>query len=63
MVTSLLDITNKIIPFFLAHPLQGVKKNELTNFIKVAELMNQKAHLTKEGLAKIQAIKAGMNKS
>ncbi len=56
MVTGLSDLTDKIIPFFLAHPLQGVKKEELAEFIKAANLMKLKAHLTKEGLEQIRAI-------
>jgi hypothetical protein len=51
-------ITDKVIPFFLA---QGVKKKEFADFIKVAELMKIKAHLTKEGLEEIRGIKSGMN--
>lgn len=61
MVTGLSNITDKIIPFFLNHPLQGAKKKEFTDFVKVAELMKLKAHLTKEGLEQIRAIKSGMN--
>jgi hypothetical protein len=61
MVTGLPDITDKVIPFFLAHPLQGAKKKELADFIKIAELMKLKAHLTKDGLEQIRAIKMGMN--
>jgi len=61
MVTGLSHITDKVIPFFLAHPLQGAKKKEFADFIKVAELMKLKAHLTKEGLEEIRAIKFGMN--
>lgn len=61
MVTGLSHITDKVIPFFLAHPLQGAKKKEFANFIKVANLMKVKAHLTKEGLEEIRAIKSGMN--
>ena len=61
LVTGLSHITNKVTPFFLAHPLQGAKKKEFADFIKVAELMKRKAHLTKEGLEEIRVIKAGMN--
>ena len=61
LVTGLSDITNKVIPFFLAHPLQGANKKELADFIKVAELMKLKAHLTKKGLEEIRTIKSGMN--
>jgi len=60
-ITGLSDLTDKIIPFFLAHPLQGAKKEELADFIKVANSMKLKAHLTKEGLEQISAIKLGMN--
>ena len=48
MVTALSHITGKIIPFFLAHPLQGAKKKEFADFIRVAELMKLKAHLTSQ---------------
>lgn len=61
MVTALSDITDKIIPFFLAHPLQGAKQKEFADFVRVAELMKKKAHLTKTGLEKIRTIKLGMN--
>lgn len=49
MVTGLGDITGKVIPFFLAHPLKGAKLKEYQDFVKVAELMQNKAHLTKDG--------------
>lgn len=61
MVTGLSHITDKIIPFFLTHPLQGAKNKEFMDFVKVAELMKSKAHLTKEGLEEIRLIKSGMN--
>lgn len=51
----------EVIPFFLAHPLQGAKKKEFADFVKVAELMKLKAHLTKDGLEQIRSIKLGMN--
>lgn len=62
MVTGLSNITDKVIPFFLAHPLQGAKRKEFEDFVKVAELMQVKAHLTKDGLEEIRAIKLGMNR-
>lgn len=61
MVTGLSHIIEKVIPFFLAHPLQGAKRKELADYIKVADLMKLKAHLTKEGLDQIRTIKGGMN--
>jgi len=62
MVTGLSDMTYKIIPFFIKYPLQSNKRKELESFIQVSEMMKQKAHLTEEGLAKIQIIKKTMNK-
>jgi hypothetical protein len=56
------DIKNKIIPFFDKHPVHGVKKLNYLDFCKAAELMNNKAHLTEEGLDLIRQIKANMNK-
>lgn len=61
MVTGLADITEKVIPFFLAHSLKGAKLKEFQDFVKVAELMQNKAHLTKDGLEAIRSIKLGMN--
>lgn len=61
MVTGLGDIVNKIIPFFIAHPLRGAKLKEYQDFVKVAKLMENKAHLTKDGLEEIRSIKLGMN--
>lgn len=62
MVTGLSDNLNIIIPFFLNYPFETIKKAEFERFIKVANLMQNKAHLTKEGLTEIIAIKDSMNK-
>jgi hypothetical protein len=35
---------------------------DYADFVKIAELMKNKAHLTKEGLDQIRQIKAGMNR-
>ena len=55
------DITDKIIPFFDKHPVQGVKYLDYLDFKRVVELMKNKAHLTPEGLSKIRNIKEKMN--
>ena len=57
------DIRDKIIPFFEKYPLYGFKKANYLDFKKVSELMQNKAHLTLEGLEKIKQIKSGMNKN
>jgi len=61
MITGLADIRTYVIPFFEAYPLEGAKKNDFEDFMKVAELMRAKAHLNKEGLEQIRIIKSGMN--
>ena len=61
-VSKLSDILNKIIPFFKKYPILGVKALDFADFCKAAELMKNKAHLTKDGLEQIRKIKAGMNR-
>ena len=60
-VTKLSDIENKIIPFFKKFQIYGVKALDFADFMKVADLMKNKKHLTKKGLEQIRKIKAGMN--
>ena len=47
------DICNNLIPLFQKYPLQGVKSLNFSDFCKVANLMINKVHLTKEGLPQI----------
>lgn len=61
MVSRYSDISEKIIPLFNKYPIAGVKLLDFADFCKVAELMKAGQHLTKEGLAEIKLIKAGMN--
>jgi len=60
-ITQFKDLTDKVLPFFQKYPLLGVKSKDFEDFCKVAELMQNKAHLTVEGLDQIRIIKAGMN--
>jgi hypothetical protein len=62
LVTKFSDMTDKIIPFFVENPIEGVKSKDFEYFCKVAELMQNKAHLTASGLDQIRKIKAGMNR-
>lgn len=62
VVEKLNDIHDKIIPFFTKYPVLGVKNLDFSNFVKVADLMKNKSHLSQEGLDQIRNIKAGMNK-
>jgi hypothetical protein len=60
-VNSIQDLTNVIIPHFEKYPLLTQKHADFLLFKQVVNLMNDKAHLTSEGLAKILALKASMN--
>ncbi len=62
-VSNLDSINSIILPFFEKYPLQGSKKLDLDDFHKIAVLMNEKKHLTTNGLELIKKIKDGMNKS
>jgi hypothetical protein len=63
-VNKFIDLTDKVIMFFQKYNILGVKSKDFKDFCKVVELMQNKAHLTAEGLgyAQIRKIKAGMNK-
>lgn len=61
VVTKFADIQEKIIPFFQANSLQGIKVLNYLDFKKVADLIKDKVHLTSTGLDQVQKIKAGMN--
>jgi LAGLIDADG endonuclease len=56
------DINKKIIPLFINYPIVGQKLLDFQDFCKVAILMEQKAHLTIEGLNQIELIKKGINR-
>ena len=62
-ITKFSNITDKVIPFFNKYSIIGVKLLDYLDWCKVVKLMENKSHLTKEGLEKIRGIKNGMNKS
>nr|QCW06951.1 hypothetical protein [Drechslerella brochopaga] len=57
------DIKLKIIPFFQKYHLLGAKEKDFSDFCKAAKLIEEKAHLTKEGLDVIMSLKKSMNRS
>ena len=61
ILTTFRDIFEKILPLFNKYPLLGTKQQDLLDFVRVAELIRSKDHLTKEGLEKIKLIKSNMN--
>ena len=61
--SGLSDILNILIPFFIEHPIRGVKGEDFQDWCRVAELMKDKKHLTLSGLEDIRKIKAVMNRN
>lgn len=55
------DLNNKIIPIFNKYPMIGTKQSDFLDFCKIAKLMENKQHLTKEGIEEIIKIKSNMN--
>jgi hypothetical protein len=60
--TKFLDNYEIIIPFFKKHLIKGVKAKDFSDWIKIAEIIKNKNHLTKEGSIEIINIKSKMNK-
>jgi hypothetical protein len=63
LVRDLSDLNRVIIPFFQSYPLRTVKQLDFNSFASVATMMNNKKHLTEQGLLDIQQIKGCMNRS
>ena len=61
IVTKISDISNKLIPLFAIYPIQGIKRLNYLDFVKVEQLMKSNLHLTNEGVKLIRKIKSGMN--
>ena len=59
---SLKDNFENILPFFDQYPVLGVKAQDFKDWAKIAEMIQTKVHLTKEGFYQIRQIKVGMNK-
>ena len=56
-----LENLKKLINFFQEHNLQTTKKENFGIFCKIINLMEQKEHLTQEGLNKIALLASSMN--
>lgn len=62
IVEKFTDVRDKVIPIFEEFKLYGLKSKNYDDFKKAAKLINNKAHLTREGLDELKKIKGGMNK-
>jgi len=62
IVRKLDELTNNIIPFFDKYPLRGQKRRNYEIWRQVVMMMERGEHRTAEGLEKILALKAEMNR-
>lgn len=60
-VNSTQNLTNYIIPHFLNYPLLSKKAADFILFSKIIKLINDKIHLTENGLQQIINLKASIN--
>ena len=61
-VRAVRDLREKVIPFFRANPLRTAKRRDFELFAKVLKLMQQRRHLSSEGLQEIAAIVQQINR-
>ena len=61
-VRSLEHLREKIVPFFLSHPLRTKKNVDFLKFRDVILLMERGEHLTPDGIENIRRIAAVMNR-
>lgn len=60
-VRRLSDLSDRIVPFFEAHPLVTAKRCDFVRFAEVVRLMGEGHHLSVEGLSRIATISESMN--
>jgi hypothetical protein len=63
VVTKLIEIEEKIIPFFKNSFIHGIKSLDFQDICEATKLVKAKEHLTQEGLNKIKEIKKRMNRN
>ena len=61
-VRDITHLASVIVPFFETHTLKTAKKQDFLSFRNVVRLLQQKQHLTPEGIDKIRAIAERMNR-
>ena len=60
-VSNRSHLVNIIMPFFQQHPIYGAKHLDLLDFGRGLDIINNKGHLTTEGLNELKQIALGMN--
>lgn len=63
VIVKFSDIFTKIIPFFEKYSFKGIKLYNFLDFVKAANLIQNREHLKAEGIEQIIKIKQGMNRS
>lgn len=61
-VRNLEHLSKVIVPFFTAHSLKSVKNTDFIKFRRIIRMMNMGEHLKADGIKKIRAITAVMNR-
>ena len=61
-VRSVADLREKVIPFFQENPLRTAKQQDFVKFVSVIRMMEEKKHLSIEGIAEIARIVETMNR-
>ena len=61
-IRGLKELSERVVPFFQAHPLRTVKRASFERFTEVIRLMQRGEHLTTEGLTQIRELAGRMNR-
>ena len=61
-VRGLKDLNERIVPFFIEHPLKTKKNVEFIKFRRILNLMQKGVHLTADGIDEIRRIASQMNR-
>jgi hypothetical protein len=61
-VTRLVDLEERVFPFFERYPLRGPKSHDLSIFREIAVLVRRREHLTSPGVRRVLELRAGMNR-
>lgn len=60
-VSSIEELINFVIPYFQKYPLLSQKRVDFELFVKIAQIINLKEHLTLKGLQELVNLKASLN--
>lgn len=61
-VRGLENLLQRVVPFFVEHPLKSKKRVDFEKFRTVLGMMEADEHLTREGVEKIREIAGQMNR-